>query len=66
MSHVQEIIMQKNMFDYPQKLILTFFVFLFVNENINAQFGLTFEKSHRRIKFFSCEWYLEKVALTKS
>jgi hypothetical protein len=35
-SHVHEIILPKNMFDCPLKLILIFFVFLAININIHT------------------------------
>ncbi len=36
-SYEQEIILSKNMFDYPLKLILGFLAFLAINQNIDTQ-----------------------------
>jgi hypothetical protein len=54
-SHVQEIILPKNMFSCPFKLILGFFVFLAINQNICTQLCMNMKTHHYHMSYLKLD-----------
>jgi hypothetical protein len=54
-SHVQEIILPKNIFGCPLKLILGFFAFLAINKNIHIQLCMNMKTHHCHMNYFKLE-----------
>jgi hypothetical protein len=55
-SHVQEIILQKHMFGWPLKLILGFFTFLAINQNIHTQLCINVKTHHCHMNYFKLDY----------
>ncbi len=53
-SHVQEIILPKNMFGCPLKFILGIFVILAINKNIHAQLCMNVKTYHHTRIILNC------------
>jgi hypothetical protein len=69
-SYVEKIIIPKNMFGCPLKLILRFFMFLTINQNINTQLCVNVKTHHHHmndlnwtIQFFSLNFVSNKCYL---
>jgi len=55
-SHVHEIISPKNMFGCPLKLILGFFSFLVINQNIHAQLCMNVKTHRHHMNYFKLDY----------
>jgi len=57
-SHVHEIILPKNMYGCPLKLLLGFLknMFVAINENIHAQLGMNVKIHHHHMKYFKLNY----------
>jgi hypothetical protein len=54
-SHVQKIILLKDMFSCPLKLILGFFAFLAINQNIDTQLCMYVKNHQSHMNYFKSD-----------
>jgi len=55
-SHVQEIILRKNMFGSPLKFILGFSMFLIINQNIHTQLCMNVKTHHHHMNYLKLNY----------